>query len=275
MVDTISSSHPWADFIWGRRSYLMGILNVTPDSFSDGGQFDEADHAREQACAMAQAGADVIDIGAESTRPGAEPVDAAEEWSRLEPVLEALSTQDQLPPLSVDTAKASVAEQALGKGVRIVNDINGLQGDPDMASVVASHSAGLVAMHNGRIDPIEGEIILALKRYFEHTLQLAQQHGIAETAIVLDPGIGFGKSLEQNLELLRRCGELRCLGRPLLLGASRKSVIGKVFDRPVDERLEGTLATTVAGVAAGVDLFRVHDITANRLAAQMADAIYR
>jgi len=252
----------------------MGILNITPDSFSDGGRFDDAELALERALKMVGEGADFIDVGAESTRPGAGEISADEEWGRLAPVLELLRGRLSVP-ISVDTYKAEVAAKALAAGAGIANDIWGLQHDPLMAGVIASAGAGAVLMHNGRGVDAGSDIVEEVIRFFEKTLLIADAAGIRRDLIVLDPGIGFGKTVSQNLALIRRIGEIRALGYPVLLGASRKSVIGKTLDLPVDQRLEGTLATTVAGVAGGVDIVRVHDIDPNLKAARMADAIYR
>ncbi|MBC2601541.1 dihydropteroate synthase [Puniceicoccus vermicola] len=265
---------PWPVEGWGHRTYLMGILNVTPDSFSDGGRYAGVEAALNRAVAMEADGADFLDVGAESTRPGAEEVSAEEEWARLEPVLEGLRGKIGIP-ISVDTYKPEVAAKALEAGAKIANDIFGFQLDARMAEVVALAGAGVVLMHNSRGAELEGDLIAEVLRYFEESLIVAAEAGIYPERIILDPGIGFGKTVEQNLELMRRFGELRELGFPLLLGASRKSVIGKTLDLPVEERLEGTLATTVAGVVGGADIVRVHDLGPNLKAARMADAIYR
>jgi len=252
----------------------MGILNVTPDSFSDGGKFSAKESAVRHALTMEAEGADFIDVGAESTRPGAEEISADEEWARLEPVLESVCASVRVP-VSVDSYKAQVVSKALRAGASIANDIFGFQGDLAMAEVVAASGAGVVLMHNSRGKPINGDPVSAVLRYFEISLQTAGRFGIPSSMIVLDPGIGFGKTVGENLELMRRLAELRSLGFPLLLGASRKSVIGKTLNLPVDQRLEGTLATSVAGVAGGVDIIRVHEVDPNLKAVRMADAIYR
>lgn len=264
----------WQPPVWGARTYLMGILNVTPDSFSDGGRYIKLTDALGQAQTMEREGADFIDVGAESTRPGAETVPAEEEIRRLQPVLETLREGVEAP-LSVDTYKAAVARAALAAGATIVNDIWGFQYDPDMAHAVAEAGAGAVLMFNSRGANEGGDIVDAAKRFLSRSVEIATQAGVPEAMIVLDPGIGFGKTLAQNLALTRRLGELRSLGFPLLLGASRKSFIGQALDLPVEERLEGTLATSVAGVQQGVDILRVHDLQANARAARMADALYR
>lgn len=253
----------------------MGILNVTPDSFSDGGECLEPEAAVRAALRMEREGVDFIDVGAESTRPGAEGIPAEEEWRRLEPVLGVLRGEVSVP-LSVDTYKASVAGRALAAGASIVNDIDGFLGDPEMAAAVAEAGAGVVLMHNSRERGIDGrDIVGAIQESWEASLEAADRAGVARDRIVLDPGIGFGKTVEENLAILRRFPEFRETGFPLLLGASRKSVIGKVLGLSVGERLEGTLATTVAGIVGGADVIRVHEIDPNLKAARMADAIFR
>jgi dihydropteroate synthase len=260
--------------LWGARTWIMGILNVTPDSFYDGGHHDSPAAAVEQARRMAAEGADWIDIGAESSRPGAAPVPADEELRRLLPVIAKVCAA--CPVLvSVDTAKASVAKAALAAGATWVNDIWGLQGDPQMAAVVAEAGASVVIMHNQTGTNYPDGVMAAISRFFETSLRLADEAGIPRERVVLDPGIGFGKTPAQNLEVLRALAQLRGCGLPVLLGASRKSVIGHVLDLPSAERLEGSLATTVAAVAAGLDAVRVHDVAAHVRAARMADAIYR
>ncbi|GHB89897.1 dihydropteroate synthase [Cerasicoccus arenae] len=264
----------WTPPDWGRRTFLMGILNVTPDSFSDGGKFLSPIHALRQAQVMIRTGADFIDIGAESTRPGAESITAEEEIARLLPVLETMTPVLEVP-ISVDTYKAAVARKALTTGVAIINDIWGFQHDPDMPETVAEFGAGAILMHNGRGADYPGDMVAEVKKFLEKSIQIAVNAGVAEELIMLDPGIGFGKSVAQNLALIRRLGELRALGFPVLLGTSRKSVIGQTLNLPVDQRLEGTLATSVAGVQQGADILRVHDLQANLRATRMADALYR
>ena len=265
---------PWPVPAWGQRTLVMGILNLTPDSFSDGGQYNQAEVATARTGEMVAEGADLLDLGAESTRPGAVEVEAEEEWARLEPVLARLAPRAPAP-LSVDTYKARVAERALQAGAVLVNDVWGLRRDPAMAEVVAAAGAGVILMDN-RAEPVDTEDCVAVvAETLGDSLERARRAGIAPGRIVLDPGIGFGKTYAQNLEVLRGLSRLRALGYPLLLGASRKSVIGKTLDLPADQRVEGTLALTVAAIAAGVDLVRVHDVRANRRAARMADALYR
>ncbi len=254
---------------------LMGVVNVTPDSFSDGGQFTSTEAAIGQARRLAADGAAIVDIGGESTRPGAERVSAKEEAARILPVITALSNSDLL--ISVDTVKASVADQALAAGAHIVNDVQGLQGDADMAGVVAGQGAGVVIMHNrgltGSSKGTQGDPVAACLGFFEASLAIAEKAGIAADRIVLDPGIGFGKTPEQNLALIARLPELLALGRPVLIGASRKSFIGTLLDRPVGQRLAGTLALHVAAALSGAAILRVHDVAEHHDAVRLAAAI--
>ncbi|KUO73841.1 MAG: dihydropteroate synthase [Desulfosporosinus sp. BRH_c37] len=257
----------------GQRTLVMGILNVTPDSFSDGGRYFDIEDAITQAKLMVEEGVDILDIGAESTRPQHEGVSSEEEWRRLEPVLKTLLEQVKIP-VSIDTYKASVAAKALEAGAHIINDIWGLQRDPDMAKVVGEYQVPVIVMHNQEgtnYHHLMGEMLTFLRK----SIELAEAHGLSGDQIILDPGIGFGKTTEQNLEVMARMAEFRTLGHPLLLGTSRKSMIGNTLNLTVDERLEGTLATSVLGVVAGVDIIRVHDVQANCRAVQMADAIVR
>lgn len=265
-------------FDWGKRTYLMGIINVTPDSFSGDGldcrhQSEVVDNAIMQAEQFLSDGADILDVGGESTRPGATPVSVEEEIKRVIPVIEELSQISPLP-ISVDTQKAVVAQAALKAGANIVNDIWGLQGDPDMARVVAEHGARIIVMHNKnnrQYMDLMGEII----EFLAESINLGLCHGIPRERIWVDPGIGFGKTVEQNLQVLSRLNELKVLGCPVLLGTSRKSVIGLTLNQPVDERLEGTAATVALGVAYGVDVVRVHDVQSMKRTTQMTDAIVR
>ncbi|CAA7599915.1 dihydropteroate synthase [Acididesulfobacillus acetoxydans] len=257
----------------GKRTLVMGILNVTPDSFSDGGRFAGVEAAVRQAERLAEEGADILDIGGESTRPGHREVSPEEEWARLEPVLKVLVREMSIP-LSVDTWKAEVAGRAMEAGAHMINDQWGLQRDPEMARVAGRYQAPVVVMHNRTgtdYRHMMGDILEFLRR----SCALAAEQGLAEDQVIVDPGIGFGKTTEQNLEVMARLGELKALGHPILLGASRKSMIGNTLKVPVDERLEGTLAASVVGVAAGADIIRVHDVQANRRAITLADAIYR
>ena len=259
---------------WGRRTRIMGILNVTPDSFYDGGRHNLPDDAVVQARRMESEGADWIDIGAESTRPGATPVSEDEELRRLLPVIDQVHQACQCP-ISVDTSKASVARAALQAGATWVNDIRGLQGDVAMAGVVAAAGASVIIMHSQRGTDYPDGVVTGINRFFETSLRIAEKAGIARECVVLDPGIGFGKTTAQNLEILRELREFRRLGLPLLVGVSRKSVIGHVLNLPPEERLEGSLAATVVAVAAGADAVRVHDVQAQVRVARMADAVYR
>lgn len=261
------------------RARIMGILNVTPDSFSDGGRFVDPEAAAAHARAMAADGADIIDVGGESTRPGAEPVDADAEIRRVLPVIERLRGEGLL--LSIDTSKAAVARAAVDAGARIVNDVTALRGDPDMARVVAESRAGVVLMHmqgsprTMQLNPTYDDVIGDLAAFFEDRREHARRAGVAEEQIVFDPGIGFGKTVAHNLEILRRLGELLRLGRPILVGPSRKSFIGQVLDVPCEERLEGTAAAVAAAVLAGASIVRVHDVRAMARVARLAEAIRR
>lgn len=257
----------------GERTLLMGILNATPDSFFADSRRPVPELALEQGLKLVEEGADILDLGGESTRPGSLPVDEATELARVLPVLGLLRAARPELPISIDTQKARVAARALEAGANIANDIWGLQGDPDMARVVAEARAAVVVMHNQRGTDYAGDLMAALREFFFKSIDIADKAGIRAEAIVLDPGIGFGKTPAQNIEVLARLGELRSLGFPVLLGTSRKSVIGHILDLPAEERLEGTLATSALGVAAGVDILRVHDVKANLRAARVADAL--
>ncbi|MFN8178165.1 MAG: dihydropteroate synthase [bacterium] len=260
-----------------RRTRIVGILNLTPDSFHDGGVDPTPLAAVARARAMVEAGADAIDLGAESTRPGAEPVSAARELERLLPVLEGLCNLGV--PLSVDTTKAEVAAHAIESGAAIVNDVSGLTADPEMAAVCASTGAGLVLMHR-RGDPRTmrsltdyDDVVDETRRFLADAMERAVRAGVDAERIVIDPGLGFAKTADQNLEILRRLGEYRPLGRPVLVGASRKSFLAR-FDAPATEdRLEGTLATTVLAVLGGASLVRVHDVLENRRAILVTEAV--
>ena len=261
-------------FDYGKRTYIMGILNVTPDSFSDGGNFNKIDVAIKHAKKMIEDGADIIDIGGESTRPGHKYVEAEEEIKRVIPVIKELKKEINVP-ISVDTYKASVANEALKLGVEMINDVWGLKRDKDMANTISKYDAYVCIMHNQDGTNYDKDIIESMKESLKESIDIAIKAGIKNEKIILDPGIGFGKTFEQNLEVLRRLKELNDLGYPILLGTSRKSVIGNVLNVEPKERLEGTIATTVLGVRDGVDIVRVHDVKENLKAAKMADAIYR
>jgi len=274
----------WGRFAlqWGSKTYLMGVLNVTPDSFSGDGLLSAASPeealvvtAVERASAMVADGADVIDVGGESTRPGAAPVLLEEELRRVLPVVRAIAAAQPAVAISVDTMKAEVARQALEAGASLVNDVSGLHGDAEMAAVVASYAVPVVIMSNLRgkecYDPL-GDTARALARSLERGLQA----GIRWEMLIVDPGFGFGLAPQENLELLRRLGELRALARPILIGASRKGTLGRVLGGlPVDERQEATAATVALSIAQGVDMVRVHNVRAMARVARMADAVVR
>lgn len=261
-----------------RRTHLVGVLNVTPDSFSDGGAFLDPGAAMEHALQMAAEGADCIDIGGESTRPGAPPISAEEEWARIGPVLTRLVGRCPVP-LAVDTTKAAVAARALEAGVAIVNDVSALRFDPALGSVVAEAGAGLILMHmqgtprTMQERPSYSDVVADVRAFLAERLAAATAAGIPSEAILLDPGIGFGKTVEHNLTLLRHLPELTTLGRPLLVGPSRKSFIGAVLGTPVTDRLEGTAAAVALAIAGGAAAVRVHDVKAMARVARMCDAI--
>lgn len=260
----------------GMRVLVMGILNVTPDSFSDGGRFEGVEAARSQADALVAEGAALVDIGGESTRPGHTPVSAEEEQARILPVIRDLAPRFAVP-ISVDTYKASTADAALAAGARIVNDVWGLQREPDIARVAAAHGAPVMVMHNREtIDPAI-DIVADMLRFFERSLDIARRAGIPDADIVLDPGIGFGKSWAQHLEALRRLPELKALGFPILVGVSRKSMLGRLHDaetKPVD-RLTGSLSSHVLAATLGADIVRVHDVAPHVDALRVVDAVMR
>ena len=280
---------------WGRRTYVMGILNLTPDSFSGDGLLgpsgaDSTGAVLAQAGAFLAAGADILDIGGESTRPGSAPVSAQEEIDRVVPAIRAVAAEYPQALLSVDTSKAQVAEAALQAGARILNDVWGLRADPALAALAARQEAPVVLMHN-RSSPASvevrarlgaayagseyGDLLEEVKAELLASVRLAREAGIPDERILLDPGIGFGKKVEHNLELIDRLGEIRALGYPVLLGASRKSFIGYTLDLPPEERLEGTAAAVAIGIARGADVVRVHDVQAMVRVARMADALVR
>lgn len=263
-----------------RRPLVMGILNVTPDSFSDGGRFDSPERAADRAVAMVDEGADIIDIGGESTRPNVSPVPAADELRRVVPIVEKLAGIVSVP-LSVDTYKAVVAREAIAAGAEIVNDVSGFTFDAAMAETVASSTAGAVLMHTrGRPtemqkDTVYADLVGEVAEFLAAAVARAEKAGIGRERIVVDPGIGFGKSLTGNLELLRRLAELSGIGCPLLVGTSRKAFIGKVLDREVDGRLFGTAATVAAAVMNGARIVRVHDVRPMRDVVDMTWAIMK
>ena len=280
-------------FEWGRRTYVMGILNVTPDSFSGDGLMSHGDMIEQslrQADYFLKHGADILDIGGESTRPGAQIVGAEEELGRVVPVIQVISKQFPDALFSIDTCKAKVAEEAFKAGADILNDVWALRADPELASVAKRFNAPVILMHN-RSNPASVEVreqlgnayigseyenlIEDVKRELLVSVGLAKKAGIEEGQIILDPGIGFGKTREHNLELINRLGEVRALGYPVLLGPSRKSFIGFTLDLPPDQRLEGTAATIAVGITRGADIIRVHDVKEMARVAKMTDAIVR
>jgi len=260
------------EFRWGQRTYVMGVVNVDPDSFSGDGLRD-ADTAVDQGKRFAAEGADIIDVGGESTRPGFQPISAEEELRRVLPVIERLASE--LPvPVSIDTYKSEVARQAVAAGAKMINDVWELKRDPKLARVAAEAGVPLVISQNQRGSHFQDflpELIASLKR----SIQIALDAGVDWNNIIIDPGVGFGKTAEQNVEIVRRLAELKALGRPILLGTSRKSFIGHVLDLPVDQRLEGTAATVAIGIANGADIVRVHDVAQMVRVARMSDAIVR
>jgi dihydropteroate synthase len=244
----------------------MGIVNVTPDSFSDGGNFLNTDAAVAHALRLVQDGADILDIGGESTRPGAQPVPLEAELRRVVPVVESLAKQTAVP-LSIDTSKAEVARQCLARGAHIINDVTALTGDPDMAEIARTFSAGVVLMHmqgtpqTMQLAPRYDDVVHDIGAFFKERLQWAAANGIAPERVVLDPGIGFGKTRDHNIEVLARLGEFQSLGRPVLLGVSRKGFLGKLLDRPLEERLPASLAAVCYPMALqAVHILRVHDV---------------
>ncbi len=284
-------------FTWGERTYVMGILNATPDSFSGDGFVDPlpmSDRAggegRVRGATFLSSGADILDVGGESTRPGSQPVSVDEELERVLPVIRAIAAEFPDAVISIDTYKAVVADEALKAGAHIVNDVWGLRADPDLAAVAARHNAAVVLMHN-RSNPASVEVrerlgnaysgseykdlLEDVKRELMDSVRIARSAGIPDERILLDPGIGFGKTVEQNLELTRCLDDVRALGFPVLLGPSRKSFIGYTLNLPPDQRLEGTAAAVAVGITRGADVIRVHDVEAMARVAKMTDAIVR
>lgn len=266
------------EFELGEKTLVMGVVNVTPDSFSDGGRFLNAEAAVEHGLSLVRQGADVLDIGGESSRPGACVVAAQEELERVLPVIEGIRKASDVP-LSVDTCKSQVAEAAVRAGAEIINDISSLRFDPGMAELASLSQAGVVLMHmrgnpqtmqqlppsKDILKEVESDFVLAVRR--------AAESGIARDRIILDPGIGFGKTPQDNLRILHRLNRFQCLGFPLLVGTSRKSFIGHVLEKPVDERIPGTIASTVAAVMNGAHVVRVHDVFEVQQAVRLTDAI--
>ena len=269
------------DFDFSQKTYIMGILNVTPDSFSDGGQFFNKDRAVEQAFRMIEDGVDIIDVGGESTRPGAEEVSVKEEIKRVVPIIKAITKQASVP-VSIDTYKASVADAAVSAGASMINDISGLRFDPEMPHLAAKSKVPVVIMHiqgtpkNMQRHPYYKALIPEIMDYLREGISIARRSGISDEKIIIDPGIGFGKTVAHNLEIINRLNEFSGFEKPILLGHSRKSFIGSILDdAPVTDRLEGTAAAAAIGIFNGANIIRVHDIKEMARVARMADEIKR
>jgi dihydropteroate synthase len=266
---------------FSRKTYIMGILNITPDSFSDGGVHFDKTSAVDEGLRMVDAGADILDIGGESTRPGSDPVALEEELRRTIPVIESLAAKVRIP-LSIDTYKAEVASRALDAGASIINDISGLQFDPRMAGVVSAHKVPVVVMHikgnpkDMQQSPVYEALIPEILDYFRKSIRIAQGAGVSEEKIIIDPGIGFGKTFDHNLQILHNLARFASLGRPVLIGPSRKAFIGKILgDAKPRERIFGTAATVAISIINGANILRVHDVGKMVQVARVADAIKR
>jgi dihydropteroate synthase len=257
-------------FEWGSRTYVMGIINVTPDSFSGDGIGGDEERAVLQGLRMVSEGADMLDVGGESTRPGHQPITAAEEISRTRSVVARLARETEVP-ISIDTYKLEVAEAAVAAGATMLNDIWGLTRSPALATLTATSNCALVLMHNQDGTDYGGDLIGEIKRFLRVSIDRALDAGVPRERIIVDPGIGFGKTAEQNWVVMRRLEELRELGQPILIGTSRKSFIGKALDLPVGDRVEGTAATVTAAILRGADVVRVHDVREMTRVVQIAD----
>jgi len=268
-----------SDLVLGERTLIVGVLNCTPDSFFAAGRSLSPEGAVARYHELIAQGADWMDVGGESTRPGAAPVDADEEWRRIAPVVSAARQAGHPVPLSIDTTKAAVAARALEAGAAIINDVSSLRCDPALASLAARHGAGLVLMHmrgtprTMQADPRYHDVAAEIVAELAGSIARAVQEGVAREQIIVDPGIGFGKTAQHNLEILRRLAEFSVLGRPVLVGCSRKSFLGAVLDLPAEERLEGTLAAHAAAIMGGAHLVRVHDVRAHVRAVRVLDAL--
>ena len=268
------------EFRLGLKTWIMGVLNVTPDSFSDGGQYLDKEKAIGRGLRLIEEGSDIIDIGGESTRPGSEPIPAQEETSRVIPVIKALREQTEAL-ISVDTTKSEVAQAALDAGAEIINDISSLRFDPGMASLAAERDVPVILMHmkgmpkTMQINPYYEDVLQEVKSFLQERIEAAQAAGIKRERIIIDPGIGFGKRLEDNLTLINKLHVLGELDRPVLIGTSRKSFIGNILDLPPQERLEGTIASSILSMAHGAHILRVHDVAAIKRAVLVAEAIMK
>ena len=264
----------------GEETGIMGIINVTPDSFSDGGKYANVEATVMRAKQMVADGADIIDIGGESSRPGAEPITANEECRRVIPVVQALAEQSQIP-ISVDTYKAKVAHEALSAGACVINDITALHGDPNMCQIVADAQAGVILMHMQGVPatmqkaPIYQNVVTEVHAWLTEVASQAVDRGIDSSRIMIDPGIGFGKTFDHNLEILRHLMQFRGIGYPMLVGVSRKKFIGRILDLPVHQREEGTAATVAWSIINGANVVRVHDVAKMKQVAQVIDTICR
>jgi dihydropteroate synthase len=262
------------------RTHVMGILNVTPDSFSDGGRFHRFEDAVAQGMRMVQEGADIIDVGGESTRPGSDPVTLEEELFRVIPVITALAQKTEVP-VSIDTYKSEVARRALDAGAQMINDISALRFDPEMKKIAGQYQVPVALMHikgtpkDMQKDPHYDDVIAEVGDYLQESMRIAEQAGIDRERIIIDPGIGFGKRLQDNLNILKNLSEFSILGCPILIGCSRKSFIGKILNLPVGERLEGSLAALAVAVMNGANIVRVHDVKESKRVAALVDAITR
>ena len=257
----------------GERTYIMGILNVTPDSFSDGGKFNEIEAAVRQAKKLVEDGADIIDVGGESTRPGAEYVTEEEEIKRVVPIIKAIKKELDVT-ISIDTYKSKTAEEAIKAGADIINDIWGAKYDKNIAKVAAKYNVPIILMHN-REDKSYENLMEDIINDLQESIDIALEAGVKKENIILDPGIGFAKTYEENLMVMNKCEVIRDIGYPVLLGTSRKSMIGLTLNLPVNERVEGTLATTVMGIMKGIEFIRVHDVLENKRVAVMTDTIVK
>jgi dihydropteroate synthase len=262
----------------GRRTLIMGILNITPDSFSDGGRFDDYDRALARGLELIAEGADILDVGGESTRPGSAPVPAEIELERVLPIIREVRRNSDIP-ISIDTAKAEVAQKALEAGADIINDISSLRFDPDMARVAAQSGAPLILMHmlgipkTMQVNPVYQSVLSEIIGFLEEQMQYAVKNGVERGQIIVDPGIGFGKTVTHNLQIIRDLDSFSCMDRPILLAASRKRFIGSILGRPEMERELGTAVVNSFGIAAGAHMIRVHDVAFHREAVRVADAV--